>query len=217
MRRRRLLGAAFLAGIALLEQGSALAKPGTRVAPSAFGRVFQQNRSALVAVRREKPGARWVDGVVIGAEGEILFGVDPRRAPTGHVEVRMDDGTTRGARLLGFDRTLGVAVAQLDPGGPRRAPPRVDPEARLDVDRWLVVLTHGKDERPTSHAGQVEAGAARGLAPVLVPGRVGSPLMSTDGALVGVVVKAGRRRTTARALGALMPFLRRVIAPGAGR
>lgn len=202
-----------MAGIALLECSSAMAKPGARVAPSEFGRVFQRNRSVLVAVRSEKPGSAWVDGVVIGAEGEILFGLDPRRGPTGRLEVRLDDGRRQAATLLGFDRGLGVAVARMAPGAPRRAPPAVDLAATLRRDRWLVVLTHDKRGVPTSHAGQVEGRAKGGRVSVFVPGRVGSPLLTTDGALVGLVVRAGRRKTAARPLSALLPFLRRVVQP----
>ncbi|CAN0557534.1 unnamed protein product, partial [Laminaria digitata] len=169
---------------------------------SQFGRVFRANRSALVRVRCEKPGARWADGVVIGAKGEVLLGVSPCLTPT--MRVMTADGLERAAQVLGFDRKLGVAVARLEAASaPRLVPPRVNLKAKLVPDQWMVVLTHDKKGQPTSHAGQVARRTKGPRVPVDVPGRVGSPLFSAQGALVGISVTRGRRRVQVRPVASL--------------
>lgn len=150
---------------------------------------------------------------MIGARGEILFGL--ASAVSSRVRVRLADGLERGAVVLGFDRGLGVGVARLD-AGPSPVPPRVDLSARLDRDCWMVVLTHDKRGAPTSHAGQVAGAGPRGAVRVDVPARRGSPLFSAEGALIGVSLRKGRRRTVVRPMANLMPFLERVVV-GDGR
>lgn len=147
---------------------------------------------------------------MIGAEGEILFGVKP--GVTGRVRVRLPDGLERGARVLGFDRDLGVGVARLEGSGlPRLVPPPVKVDAQLVRDCWLVVLTHDEAGKPTSHAGQVLEESPRGPARVEVPGRAGSPVLSAEGALVGLAIARGRRQVPVRPMAHLMPFLERVV------
>ncbi|MCB9646352.1 MAG: trypsin-like peptidase domain-containing protein [Deltaproteobacteria bacterium] len=193
---------------------TALGRPPERVGPERFGQVARANRGSLVRIRTDKSGAIWTDGVVIGAEGEVLFPARP--TPTPRMWVAVGDAAPRAADLLGFDRALGVAVARLTPG-PRLTPARADDTQELWADRWLVVLTHDKTGQPTSHAGQVVGTAAPGgLITAELPGRPGSPLFGSDGALVAVAVEGGKRRVRARPLAGLMPFLRRVVLGGAG-
>ncbi len=188
----------------------ASAKPGRAVSPSHFGRIYRANRSALVRVRAEKAGAKWTDGVVIGAQGEILFGINPSTTPK--IRVRLVSGLERRATVLGFDRRLSVAVARLDgPDAPRLVPPTVDLKARLTPERWLVVLTHDKEGASTSYAGQVVGPSTQGRFKVDVPGEVGSPLLSVEGGLVGISVTSGKRRVQVRSMADLMPFLQRVV------
>ena len=196
--------------------GDASARPPERVAPGQYGQVFRANRGALVRVRPDQEGAAWSDGVVLGAEGELVFGVEPTPTPRLWVMVA-GASAPRPARLLGFDRALGVAVARLEPGA-RVAPARADGAAELWADRWLVVLTHDNKGAPTSHAGQV-MGAVRpdGLVTAEVPGRPGSPLFASDGALIAVAVRGGKRRVQARPLAGLMPVLKRVVLAGDDR
>lgn len=147
--------------------------------------------------------------MVIGAEGEVLFGLSA--PPTGRVRVRLPSGHERGAVVLGFDRDLGLAVARLDAPAPRLVPPKVEVEARLPDDCWLVGLTHDRAGEPTSHAGQVSKTLGSGLVRVEVPGRAGSPIFAASGGLVGVAVNRGRRRVSVRPMSSLVPFLERVV------
>ena len=50
-----------------------------------------------------------------------------------------------------------------------------------------------------------------GRAGVDAPGRYGSPVLSVDGALVGLAITRGRRRVVMRSIGSVLPFLRRVV------
>jgi hypothetical protein len=206
----------LLCALGLLGAGAASswARPPERVAPGRFGEVARANRRTLVQVRSDRAGAAWADGVVIGAEGEVLFSAQP--TPTPRVWIAAGGAEPRAADLLGFDRALGVAVARVTPG-PRLTPARADGGAELWADRWLVVLTHDRQGAPTSHAGQVLGQAAPGaLVTAELPGRPGSPLFGSDGALVAVAVEGGKRRVKARPLAGLMPFLRRVVLGGDG-
>lgn len=133
------------------------------------------------------------------------------------MRVRTPDGLEQPAQVLGFDRALGVAVARVTTTqAPRLVPPRVDLKAKLLPDRWMVVLTHDKKGQPTSHAGQVSRRTKGPRVPVDVPGRVGSPLFSAQGALVGISVTRGRRRVQVRPVASLVPFLERVVMGGEG-
>lgn len=203
-----IVAAAVLLGLGMGRYASA--KPGHAVSPSHFGRIYRANRSALVRVRAEKVGAKWTDGVVIGAQGEILFGINPSTTPK--IRVRLASGLERSATVLGFDRRLSVAVARLDgPDAPRLAPPTVDLKARLTPERWLVVMTHDKRGESTSYAGQVVGPGGKRRFKVDVPGQVGSPLLSLEGGLVGISVTSGKRRVLVRSMADLMPFLSRVV------
>lgn len=151
--------------------------------------------------------------MVIGAQGEVLMGVG---CLTPRMRILRPDGLEHGATVLGFDRALGVAVARLDPGtSAPLVPPKVDLEAQLSPERWLVVLTHDRGGRPTSHAGQVSSRSSGGpRVGVEVPGQVGSPVFSAQGGLVGISVTQGRRRVMVQPVASLVQFLERVVMGG---
>lgn len=192
--------------------GFAAPPAGRAVGPSSFGRVFARHRSALVRV---KARTTWSTGFLIGANGEFVFGLD--EAPKRALRVRTEDGEEHEARLLGFDRTLSLAVGIVD--GLGRAPIPAGPPSELRPETWVVILGHDPKGLPSPHAGVVAKGPERQasghVASVVdVPGAPGCPVLSADGALVGIAVARGRRRTRVVPLDYVAPFLERVVLGG---
>jgi hypothetical protein len=205
---RTALALAALAGAPDL----ALARP-ARSHPSSFARVFEENQSRVVSVELPSGSAA---GFVVGAEGEVVFGAAARPPP----EVRVEGAfASRRAALLGHDAAMGLAVARLEGGLPGPVTPvRVAAPVALPADTWVVVLRPDRRGRPEPFAGVVGRGASRGATlPVEVPGAVGAPIFSTDGALLGVSLAHGARRTRMLPVAALLPFLRAVVLGGAPR
>ncbi len=80
-----------------------------------------------------------------------------------------------------------------------------------------MVLKHNRKGLPEPFAGTVESGLRRigksdsKVLDVDVPGAPGSPIFSIQGALVGVALDRGRRRTRMVAIESVMPFLKGVV------
>jgi S1-C subfamily serine protease len=184
-----------------------------RVSPAEFGRVFRENRQALVQVK----GATWkayATGFVIGAKNEIVFGA--AEAPTPVLEVLLVDGTKMAADLLGYDRDLGIGVARARDA--RLVPLRVSAKPGLARGDWVIAMTHDDRGRAQPFAGTVEGDLTKVSKPkdalvarVDVPGRPGSPVLSTRGELIGVALDPGKRRTRVMAIETVVPFLRMVV------
>ncbi len=164
-------------------------------------------------VRTDSP--RWVTGFVIGANGEFVFGLE--RAPTAELKVMTDEGIEHAARLLGFDRALGLGVGIVE--GLDRVPlvaARRDP---LLEETWVVILGHDARGRPEPHAGVVSKPphrekSGRRIAWVDVPGAPGHPVLTADGSLVAIAIRRGKRRTHVVPLEDVTPFLERVVLGG---
>lgn len=192
------------------------------VAPLSFGRVFEANRSSLLRVDsgREKP--RWSTGFVIGAEGEIVFGID--KIPERELSIELDGGPPQKGELLGYDLGLSLAVGRF------RAIPadqksyvalRVARRPGLDVKSWVIALTHDARGRAQPYAGIVDGALERDakrktpiavlVAPVSVPGTLGSPILSVGGELVGVVISGGDRKTRVVPIDIVAPFVKAVV------
>jgi S1-C subfamily serine protease len=216
--------------IAMTDAGRASARPSSkgveRVAPTVFGRVFEENRASLVRVTTagEAGSANakaWWTGFVIGARGEVVFGAPG--SPSVSLVVRTHDGVDHQGELLGFDPDLKLAVARIaaDGGANRIAPVRVASVLGLIERRWVVVLKYDAQGRAEPFAGLVEADAQIDrtnrskrdllLAPVAAPGAPGSPVLSSSGELVGIALLEGRRNTRAVAIETFVPFLRTVV------
>jgi S1-C subfamily serine protease len=200
-------------GVMSLVGATAWAEPPQRVSPAEFGRVFRENRQALVQVK----GATWkayATGFVVGARNEIVFGAT--EAPTPELEVILVDGTKTAADLLGYDRDLSIAVARARDA--RLIPLRVAAKPGLARGDWVIAMTHDDRGRAQPFAGVVEGDLTRATRPrnaliarVDVPGRPGSPVLSTRGELIGVALDPGKRRTRVMAIETVVPFLRMVV------
>lgn len=219
----------FVSFVALVPCGVA-AKPSPKarsgaaiVAPTAFGRVFEARRASLIRVRVNAKADGWSSGFVIGAEGEVVFGVGS--APDRRVGVRTDDGQDHEAEVLGYDLGLALAVARVTPapGAPRLVPLQVGASG-LEDRAWVVVLKHDAKGRAEPFAGVVEGGPAPlalktpqpidGVV-VQVPGAPGSPVLSASGELIGVALDRGARKTRVASIQSIVPFLKRVVLGGA--
>lgn len=191
------------------------------VAPTALGRVFEANRSALVRVGAHDGGTP-ATGFLIGARGEVVFGAT--KAPAPKLRVTLEDGSVLDAELLGFDRALALAIARVtpDPAAPRHFTPLRPATSRAMMRaEWVLVIKHDAHGRPEPFAGEVDAEPAiepkrvtpvRPLvAPVLAPAAAGSPVFSADGQLIGVALEDGARRTKVAAIESLVPFFKAVV------
>lgn len=159
--------------------------------------------------------SRWSTGFVIGARGEIVFGVD--RAPTATLEIETADGRRITGKLLGFDRTLSLAVGIAD--GLKTVPMRAKKGVRLRPETWVVILGHDKKGRPEPHAGVVATAPTRRkgghvVAVAEVPGAPGCPVLTADGDLAAIAIARGKRRTRVVPLDYVAPFLERVVLGG---
>jgi hypothetical protein len=184
--------------------------------------VFERNRSSLVRVEsgREKP--RWSTGFVIGAHGEIVFGID--KIPKAELLIEVDGAEAKKGELLGYDLGLSLAVGRLV-DAPVNAKSfvalTVAGKPGLDVRGWVIAMTHDARGRAQPYAGIVdgalEADARRKtpirvlVAPVSVPGTLGSPILSLGGELVGVVIEAGDRKTRVVPIDIVAPFVKAVV------
>lgn len=184
------------------------------VSPAVFGQVFRAHRGALVQVRTASTTARFTTGFVIGARGEVLYGAT--KAPNGPVlELIGPQGQTWFADLLGYDRTLKIALAKVR-GAPRGLFVPMQLAGRIDLraDLWVVVLGHDESGVAEPFAGVVERVSSKGglrSMRLMASGQAGNPVMSTEGELVGVVYEGGRRRVSAWAIDGIVPFLKRVV------
>ena len=158
-----------------------------------------------------------------------------KKAPP-HGRLKLDDasGRTFEAEVLGFDPTLRIGVARLE--GPKLPPIRVATLPGLALERWVITLRHRKDGVPEPFAGVVTQSpklqrqrpktkrkqgssltvwSAR-VARVAAPGQPGSPVLSTQGELLGVVIDGGERRCSVLSVESMTPYLRSVVL-GSGR
>lgn len=190
------------------------ARPTARVSPADFGRVFQANRHALVRVKG-RTWSSWATGFVVGARGEILFSA--LDGPTPELAVTTPEGRRLSAVLLGYDRNLGLGVARIQ-DGPRIVPLDVAKESPAQGE-WVIALTYDAHGRPEPFAGVVAGAFVKAtrkpagamVARVEVPGQPGSPVLSTRGALIGVAIDRGKRRTRVLSIDSLVPFLKAVV------
>ncbi len=200
----------------------AFAKP-EPVSPTVFGEVYRANKSALLVARPNGSESPATTGFLLGAEGELLIGAKAR--PAAEFAVVVDGELSLSARLLDHDEDLGLAVAKLvgiDARSLPRLPLRAAKKQGLSLQTWAVVMTHSASGASEPFAGIVESEPAiRGrrawrkrsllISQVAAPGRPGSPVLSSKGELVGVVVGAGSRRVEVVALPSLLPFLRAAV------
>jgi S1-C subfamily serine protease len=236
--------ALLLTSLITIDPARARARPNgektQHVAPSSFGRVFEENRAALVQVQGTPQ--KWSTGFVIGARGEVVFGA--QTSPPENLTVRTDDGQDHPGTLLGYDKTLGLAVLRIEgmrckrsaqraepaelgartcsERNPEYSPLRVAKKPGLVEKRWVVTMKHDAKGRAAPFAGVVEADATIELdqnkavkgfaiAPVLAPAAPGSPVLSATGELVGVALEEGARATKVVAIDSLVPFLKAVV------
>ncbi len=156
----------------------------------------------------------YATGFVVGARNEIVFGAT--ESPTPELEVITLDGSRHAADLLGYDRDLAIAVARVRDA--RLVPLRVASSPGLAHGDWVIAMTHDDRGRAQPLAGVVEGSLERVSKPkdalvarVDVPGRPGSPVLSTRGDLIGMALDTGKRRTRVVAIETVVPFLRMVV------
>jgi S1-C subfamily serine protease len=180
--------------------------------------VFEQNGAALVRVEHGKQKTRWSTGFVIGARGEVVFGID--KIPKPDLLVELANGKTLTAELLGYDLGLSLAVARVkEPHS--WTPLKVTERGSLQRRSWVIAMTHDARGRAQPYAGVVEGERVRDakrktpvavwVVPVEAPGTLGSPVLSVDGELLGVVIEAGDRKTRVVPIEVIVPFVKAVV------
>jgi hypothetical protein len=192
------------------------APPSTRVGPEIFGRVFRAAKRSMLRVRTNDAKRPFATGFFIGARGELLFG--SRGDPGANIAVITREGERR-ATLLAFDSNLGLAVARLDGEGVSTEPLHVLENGALAIEQWVVTVRHDKRGAPEPFAGVVDTSARQKklgkataqVAHVAAPGARGSPVLTLDGALIGVVIEEGERRSGVVLVGSIVPFLRSAV------
>lgn len=179
--------------------------------------MFETNRSSLVRVESGKEKPRWSTGFVIGARGEIVFGID--KIPKQELTIEVDGASKKG-ELLGYDLGLSLAVGRIS-GVDSSSALHVAAKPGLDERTWVIALTHDVHGRAQPYAGVVDGALERDkkrktpvevlVAPVSVPGTLGSPILSVGGELVGVVIEGGDRKTRVVPFDIVAPFVKAVV------
>lgn len=190
--------------------------------PSVYGEVFLRSRASIVRVAWTSPEARSSTGFVVGAEGEVVFAATER--PKGEFTAERPDGRRQPLELLGYDEASRLAVGRLraQTGLEGLPPLEIATVSILAPENWVVVI-RAREGGAEPFAGVVEKGPkippgasappphrAR-AARIAAPGDLGSPVLSTSGAVLGVVIEAGRRRCMVVPIDGFIPFLRGVV------
>lgn len=159
---------------------------------------------------------------MVGALGEVVFFAE--RPPVGALSAVLPDGRSVPLELLGHDGDTRLAVGRLATGPGESPPPplRVASEPTLSPGAWVVVI-RARANATEPFAGVVESVPSAGLGPsatagrrartarVAAPGDLGSPVLSTEGELLAVVVEGGRRGCRALPFERVVPFLRGAV------
>ncbi|MBK6684641.1 MAG: hypothetical protein IPG45_09205 [Deltaproteobacteria bacterium] len=178
-------------------------------APLQFGRVYAENKAAVIRVKA-RPDGPWATGVLVGAGGEVVFSAP--RGPAGVPAGLSSEGQDLAGELLGYDRSLALGVARFPSLAGAVRPVQVAGASGLTKDRWVVTIRYNAKGLLEPFAGVVEAaGRGQGPAKIMVPGQPGSPILSKDGELLGLVQDVGERSTRALPLERFVPFLKAVV------
>lgn len=202
------LRAVTLLGIVVSPNGARADGP-EAAAPLQFGRVYEENKAAVIRVKARPDGA-WATGVVIGADGEVVFSAP--RGPAGAPLGLSSEGQNLTGELLGYDRDLALAVARFPSLARVVRPVQVASASNLTRDRWVVTIRYSAKGQAEPFAGVVED-PGRGPRPtrIMVPGQPGSPIFSKDGELLGLAQDLGERSTRALPIERFVPFLKAVV------
>lgn len=185
-----------------------MADPGGKGTPLGFGRVYAENKAAVIRVK-SRPEGPLTTGVVIGAGGEVVFAAP--KGPAGSPSAVIDGGPPLPGELLGYDRGLALAVARF-PGLSRNVRPlQVAAASELHADRWVVTMRFDPKGRLEPFAGVVEPRPEGKGIKVAVPGQPGSPILSAEGELLGLAEDAGERSCRVLPVEAFVPFLKVVV------
>lgn len=157
----------------------------------------QDEFSLFFGHRRSSPeiGMGQGSGVIIDADGYVLTNNHVIRGAT-KVAVRLYDGTSRDARLVGADPKTDVAVLKIDSSGLLAASWGSSDELEVGQQVLAVGSPYGLDQTVTE--GIISAKERRGLLDDLVfqdflqtdaainPGNSGGPLVNLKGEVVGI-------------------------------
>jgi len=161
---------------------------GAPVSPTAFGRVFEDNRASLSIVRTSPDSASFITGFAIGVGGEVVFW--SATEPPASLGLEFDDGPRVGTLAL-WDPATKLALARASAPFPPAL--RAGRSAKLRREQWVVILSHDAAGTPTSHAGVITA-LGETLS-VEAPGVAGAPVLDLGGRLVALVISGNRRRS----------------------
>ena len=186
--------------------GLAVCALGSR-GPIGFGRIFEQNHSAVVGFRTSKG---WEAGFVVGAQGEFLVGTGQQHPGTNFLV--QWNGQQHTARCLAYNADFGIAFARLEKS--RRTVPLSPSSAKgIKRERWALVLAVNKKGKPEPFAGVFTMGPtpARKWAQLMATGRRGSAVLDTHGRLLGVALDNGRRATRVLPIESLTTFMTQAL------
>lgn len=202
------LRAVTLLGIIVSPAGARADGP-EAAAPLQFGRVYAENKAAVIRVKA-RPDGEWATGVLIGAGGEVVFSAP--RGPAGAPAGLSSEGQPLQGELLGYDRSLALAVARFPSLARSARPVQVASASDLRKDRWVVTIRFSSKGLLEPFAGVVEeAGRGQRAPRIMVPGQPGSPILSKDGELLGLAQELGERATRALPIERFVPFLKAVV------
>jgi len=199
----RVLGLSFTAVFSVL-----VTNP---VSPGIFGHVFQAHRASLVQVETANSPMKFSSGFIIGGRGEFLFGLKakPDLAP---IRVRTSTGGWVYADLITHNEQLKLGLGRIRGFRPGRfVPLELGLQTQLKPENWLVTMSHDEEGQPEPFAGTFRGFSQdrkkNTYLKLDIPGKLGSPVLSLKGKLVGVIFQEGRRKTKAWPIKAVTTFL----------
>ena len=180
--------------------------------PGIYGQVFAHTKSSHVMVATSPHADKFTSGFIVGARNEFVFGSDNARVDQ-EMFVKTSTGAWLSARILAYSPTLKIGlgrIAGLERG--RFTPLQLQTTTLPREEEWLVVLKHDKGAQQAPFAGTLREknkhdvnGLYYGLD---IPGELGSPVLDTKKAVVGVVFRSGRRKSLAWPVKTLVQFLK---------
>ena len=179
--------------------------------PGIYGQVFEHTKSSHVMVATSPEADKFTSGFIVGARNEFVFGSKNAQIDQ-QLFVHTSTGAWLPARVLAYSPTLKIGLGRIAGSKTGRFVPLQIGAAKVPrVEQWLVVIKHDSDSRQAPFAGTLREkkkhetnGLYLGLD---IPGELGSPVLNTKNSVVGVVFRAGRRKSLAWPVKTLVQFL----------
>ena len=193
----------LLASAAAPPSSAAGPKPLRSEDPSLLGAVDSLEMSIVTVVGYPPPGSartgskpKRLIGTAVAISNDRLVTTASLAVPGGRVQVLLDNGISRPARLIGVDRRSNVALFEVE-GGVLRSLQQGAPRS-LATGAWVAVVSNVAINRPQAALGRVVGRGDRIDSPYpgeileidapSYPGATGGAVLNEDGDWVAVVV-----------------------------